>query len=308
MIQTQRTFSVFTQETDLLTWIEGFLIDRKAQNLAEGSIKFYRAKLGIFVKYCDSQVISDFTQITPNNIRQLLLYLEAQGHNPGGIHSVYRAVKAFLRWYENEAEPDGWKNPIRKVKAPRVSLEPLEPAALEDISKLLDTCDKNTLVGIRDYAILLSLLDTGARAMEFINIDLHDANLITGEILIRQGKGRKPRTVYLGRKSRKAVRAYLKRRRDRHPALWVTANDRITYDGLRTVIARRAKIAGIRPPSLHSFRRAFAINSLRAGVDVYSLQALLGHKSLTVLQRYLKVSNEDVKLAQEKGSPVDRNF
>ena len=58
-------------------------------------------------------------------------------------------------------------------------------------------------------------------------------------------------------------------------------------------------------PSLHSFRRAFAINMLRAGVDIYSLQLLMGHADLQVLRRYLAQTNDDLLKAHRKGSPVD---
>jgi hypothetical protein len=58
-IHTQRIITVFSQETDLLTWIEAFLIDRKVQNLSKGTLEFYQNKLKLFVNYCDTQVISE---------------------------------------------------------------------------------------------------------------------------------------------------------------------------------------------------------------------------------------------------------
>jgi integrase/recombinase XerD len=307
-IQTQGTISVFAQEADLLIWTEAFLIDRKAQNLSAGTLEFYQKKLRLFINYCDSQVISDITQITPNNLRQFLLYLEQQGHNPGGIHACYRTIKTFLRWWDNEVELENWKNPICKVTAPKVPLELLEPVELSDVSTMATSCQKGTFAGDRDKAIILALLDTGARAQEFLDLNLDDINLITGEIVIRLGKGRKSRIVYLGNKSRKAVRSYLKHRDDYDKALWITDDmQRLRYDGLRSVITRRAKLANIKPPSLHSFRRAFALNMLRSGVNIYSLQALMGHSGLTVLQRYLKISNTDTAQAHRRGSPVDNN-
>lgn len=308
-LQTQRISQIFTEETDIFTWVEAFLIDRKAQNLSKGTLKFYQEKLRLFLIYCNSQVISDITQITPNFLRQLLLYLENTGHNPGGIHAIYRAIKAFLRWYENEVELENWKNPISKIKSPRVPIEPLSPVELEDVSAMLETCKKGTYTGDRDRAILLVLLDTGARAQEFLSLDFENINLITGDIFIKQGKGRKPRNVYIGNKSRKAVRSYLKHRDDIEKALWVRddGEGRLSYDGLRAIITRRAKLAEIKPPSLHSFRRAFAINMLRADVNIYSLQALMGHSNLSMLQRYLKITDNDLKIAQMKGSPVDKN-
>ena len=132
--------------------------------------------------------------------------LEEKVHNPGGKCAAYRSLRAFLYWREDEVEPVDWKNPIRKVKAPKVALEPLEPVHLDTVEALCEDCPKITFTGIRDRAIFLSLLDTGVRASEFLYMNLEDINPITGELLIRAGKGRKARTVFIGQKSRKAVR------------------------------------------------------------------------------------------------------
>lgn len=303
---TQGSISVFSQETDLQLWAEAFLVDRKAQNFSAGTLYFYQKKLKLFLDYCDAQAISQITQITPNNLRSYLLYLEQAGHNSGGIHCCYRAIKTFLRWWENEVELEDWTNPIRKVKAPRVALAQLEPVELSDVSDMVKCCQSGTFTGERDKAIMLTLLDTGARAQEFLDTNLDDINLISGEILISHGKWGKPRTVFVGRACRKAIRRYLKHRVDDNQALWVTDDgQRLYYDGLRSIITRRARQADIKPPSLHSFRRAFAINMLRAGVNIYSLQALMGHAGLTVLQRYLKMTDNDIAQAHRLGSPVD---
>ena len=103
-------------------------------------------------------------------------------------------------------EPEGWKNPIRKVKAPKVPTEPIDPVPLEVVSEMVKVCERGTFTGERDAAILLCLLDTGTRAGEFLAIDLDDINQARGDILIRQGKGHKPRTVFVGKQSKRALR------------------------------------------------------------------------------------------------------
>jgi hypothetical protein len=69
-------------------------------------------------------------QITPNVIRQYILWLEAAGHNPGGRNAHYRAIRAFLYWIEDEVETEGWQNPIKKALAPLKSSIPLEPVSI----------------------------------------------------------------------------------------------------------------------------------------------------------------------------------
>jgi integrase/recombinase XerD len=296
---------ILGRRAHLETWLEAFLFDRKSQNLSEGTLHFYRVKLALFVAFCDRQVITDIRQVTPQVIRQYLVEL-TQAHTPGGVNCAFRALRAFLRWFWEETEPD-WKNPILKVKAPRVSEEPLEPAPLEVIQAMIDTCEKGTLAGERDRALMLFLLDTGARADECLSLDLANVNQVTGSILIRSGKGGKPRTVYLGRQARRALRAYLRTRQDNNPALWVTVEgERLTYWGMREVIRRRSVRAGVLAPKLHAFRRQFALSCLRGGMDVYSLQALMGHTDLQVLRRYLKQTDIDLQTAHAGASPADR--
>ena len=72
------------------------------------------------------------------------------------------------------------------------------------------------------------------------------------------------------------------------------------------MVNRRAKLAGIEPLSLHGFRRAFALEMLRAGADVFAIQLLMGHGDLQVLRRYLRQVDDDLRAAHMKGSPVEQ--
>jgi len=98
-----------TAKTDdyLLTWLEAFIVDRKARGMAKGTITFYTNKLKMFADFCEGQAVKQVTQITPAFIREYLLHLEQTGHNPGGIHACYRALRTFLYWWEEETEPEG---------------------------------------------------------------------------------------------------------------------------------------------------------------------------------------------------------
>ena len=289
----------------LLTWIDAFLIDKKSSGKSNHTIRFYNGYFKLLITFCESQAITQIEQITPNDIRKFMLWLDETGHNQGGCNAAYRTLRAFLLWYEDEVEPENWRNPIRKIKAPKVNLEPLEPADINNVRKIISTCD-NSLIGVRDKAILLALMDTGARASELLNINLDDMNLATGEVLIRSGKGGKPRTVFVGKKSRKAIRAYLRMRTDDNGALWITKDgERLTYGGLRSMLRRRSDTAKVVMPTIHSFRRLFALTMLRNDVDIFSLQRLMGHSDLQVMRRYLAQSDKDVYNAHVRGAPVD---
>ena len=128
-------------DDSLLIWMGAFLNDRKAQGAAKGTLRFYTQKLMLFLNYCEANSVEHINQISATFIREYILYLEESGHNPGGRHAAFRSLRVFLNWYEDEAEPEGWGNPIQKVKAPKVPIEPLEPVSHETIASMVKTCN-----------------------------------------------------------------------------------------------------------------------------------------------------------------------
>ncbi|HET9909408.1 MAG TPA: tyrosine-type recombinase/integrase, partial [Anaerolineales bacterium] len=198
-------------DDNLEVWIQSFLSDRKSQNLAKGTLYFYQGKLKTFLKYADSQAITNVSQISPPFIRDFILFLEQSNHNEGGVSTYYRSLKTFLRWYWEEVEPE-FTNPISKVKTPRVSIEPLQGITKEKFDILVAACPRNDFLGERDRTILNVLYDTGIRAEELCNIKITDVSLAENWILISHGKGRKMRLVFFGKTTRKQIRRYMKLR------------------------------------------------------------------------------------------------
>jgi site-specific recombinase XerD len=303
--QTLQNRITFAQGGYLEEAARAFLLDRRAGGASPRTVEFYDLMLGQFAAYCGSQSLTLVQDVTPDFLRAYILAY-AETHKPGGVHAMYRTVKVFFRWLEaEEVMPDDWRNPIAKVHAPKKPQELLEPVSLDDVSLLITAC-KDGNRSERDKAIFFTLLDTGARASELCGLDLADVEFASGTVTVKHGKGGKGRTVFIGRKTRRAIRAYLKTRTDNNPALFVTQfGERLNYTGLRELLRRRAKDARIPHVTLHSFRRAFAINSLRNGMDVFSLQRLMGHAGLTVLRRYLEQNDNDLLAAHFKASPVE---
>jgi len=166
---------------------------------------------------------------------------------------------------------------------------------------------KNDFTGVRDRLILLILLDTGLRASGLLALGFVNVNPIIGTLQIMHGKGDKFRVVYLGKKSRLALRSYYRRIKNQEGALIIGVHgERLTYTGLRLLLQRRAKKAGVAYQSYHSFRRLFALEMLRNGINVFSLQLLMGHADLQMLRRYLKQVGSDLQEAHNKVSPVDQ--
>ncbi|HOU00030.1 MAG TPA: tyrosine-type recombinase/integrase [Anaerolineaceae bacterium] len=283
--------------TDLQMAILQFLTDRKSQNLSVGTINLYKKKLLTFENFCRENGVNHAVEITPDLIRLFIMHLQNTGHNSGGVLTYYKSIRAFLLFYWRENEPDT-KNPIMKVKSPRCVNEPIEGICLDNFQKLLSVCDSNSFFGQRDKTILLLLLETGVRAQELLNINIEDIDITYSSILIRQGKGRKPRTVFMGSSARRQLKRYLKILNRDKGALFINKEgDRLKYGGLREVIRRVSLRAGLPEQGIHGFRRTFALEQLRRGVDIYTISRLMGHTSLQVLSRYLKQTTSDLQVS-----------
>ncbi|MEN6529568.1 MAG: tyrosine-type recombinase/integrase [Anaerolineaceae bacterium] len=283
------------RETLIKEEIFSFLVAKKGQKLSNRSIDFYKDMLDEFCDYCESRGATLISEVTSDIIRDFMVSL-CETHNGGGVHCYYRCIRAFLNWYELETDGE-IPNPIKKIKPPKVNTTPIQGVSVSDVNAMILTCDKSFL-GLRDKAILRSLLDTGLRAAEFCNLTIGDVNLETGVIEVIAGKGGKDRTVFLTDTSRTDIIRYMRRRntRESHEPLWISyADSGLTPSGLTQLIRRRAKMANLKTiPSPHDFRRAFALESLRRGCDLIRLMKLMGHSSTQVLQRYLALQVEDL--------------
>ena len=160
--------------------------------------------------------------------------------------------------------------------------------------------------------MLLALLDSGLRASELVSLRVKSVDLRTGLVTVIS-KGHKQRTVRFGAQTRKALLRYLATRPELTPdsALWVTyrkggtERGSLTLRGLEIVCRNLGEKSGVRPCHPHEFRRTFALWCLRDSIDLHSLRLLMGHSSLTVLQRYLALAGEDIERAHKLHSPVD---
>lgn len=308
-VETTRTDQVtpaFFVASDLRRWTGAFLTAKRAEAVSPNTLQAYRKALDGFLTWADARNLADPAAVTADDLRQFFLVLADRGHNPGGVHIYFRVLRTFFFWWAAEDGPAGWRNPFDRLKPPKLPEEPLDAATLDDITRLLKAAPGGRQ-GERDRAAVLTLLDTGLRASEFCALNLDDLDPMTGAVTVRHGKGGKSRAVFLGASARRAVRAWLKVRQGDGPALFTTEQaGRLTYSGLRQIVRRLAQRAGVPEPPLHSFRRAFAINALRNGADLLTLQRLLGHSDLSLLRKYAKQSVDDLRAVHAAVSPADR--
>jgi integrase/recombinase XerD len=308
---TQTAKNHMTLSTDLgdqdyiSVWAEQFLADKKSQNLSKHTVKFYQKGLEKFIRFCDDKSVKTFQQTTPQFIREYMTYLGSSGLNPGGQHANFRTLKVYFRWFWDEVSPD-YANPINKVKPPKVEVVPLKGITRDEFVMLFHYCVKDTFTGERDRAILLVLMDTGLRAQEVCDIELANIDLIGGSMIVK-GKGSKTRTVFFGSQTRKQLRRYQRYATNKKYLFSTHSGEKMKYVTIRQILVRLSRKANIKEVSLHDFRRGYAAELLKRGVDLLSLSRLLGHSDLSLLKRYVNQSTDDLHEKYQSAVDADRD-
>ena len=231
---------------------------------------------------------------------------ELSGHT---INTYMRSIRAFWSWLADEQIIKD--NPFCKLKIPKPPKKIIITFSQSQLQLLLSVINSSA-EGYRDMVIILTLLDTGLRVNELINLKMDDVWLEEGVIKVL-GKGNKERLTPIGKQIRKLLWHYISRYRP-EPArpnldyLFLTWDGRpLTknrVDSIMKYYGKKARLTGIRC-SPHTLRHTFAVSYLRNGGDVFSLQRILGHSSLEMTRRYCELANMDIKKAHAIASPVD---
>jgi site-specific recombinase XerD len=171
-----------------------------------------------------------------------------------------------------------------------------------EIDALLAAPDRRRAQGRRDYSLLLLLYNTGARATEAAQVTVADLSLGTSPSARFDGKGHKIRTCPLWPHTAKILRGLLGERLDPprdSPVFLNVRGQQITRYGVHALVARTVDKAAEHVPSLrdkrvspHTIRHTTAVHLLRAGVDINTIRAWLGHVSLETTNRYAEVDLE----------------
>ena len=300
---------------DILDEFKTVLIE---QDCAELTVRGYAADLRLFRVWFEQTNGEAFCMeiITPTDLREYRQYLiGVERRKPATINRKLAAISRLMKW----AMDTGWidRNPIENIhlvsqekSGPRY-LDKKEQYALQraiekDLQVSRMRYPKRWLTRLRDASLVIFLLHTGLRLNEALTLELGDIQLAErkGQVLVRQGKGGRVRTVPLNVDARKALQDWLAVRPGSGSHIWTQvegeSSDELSSRSVQRVLARIGQDAGLEHLTPHVCRHTFAKNLVDSGVGLEKVAALLGHSNLNTTRIYVTPNQKDLEQAVER--------
>jgi len=292
-------------KTDFLEYLE------IEQGRSQKTIRNYDHYLTRLVDFAGDIQVKD---IDPELIRKWRLWLNRLGTNTSdelgkttlNYHLI--ALRSFLKFCAKRDMPALAADKIELAKTQRKQVTFLNE---DELGRIFAQPDTNTLVGLRDRAILELLFSSGLRVSELTGLDRDHINLKRREFMVR-GKGQKDRPIFISEEAANWIQLYLDKRQDTVRPLFVRYSGskqvdlsgnfhRLTARSVQRLVARYALMAGItKHVSPHTLRHSFATDLLMNGADLRSVQAMLGHSNIATTQIYTHVTDPHLKAVHEK--------
>ncbi|MFW6320145.1 MAG: site-specific tyrosine recombinase/integron integrase [Bacillota bacterium] len=272
---------------------------RQIRGYSDHTVTAYKHDIDDFVHFLTKE---GFDNLEDVSIRVAKFYIGDlnERFTPRTIARKVSTLRSFYRFLleENFIE----HHPFLNVAIPKVSHTLPKFVYPEEIEGIFDSIDTKNDKGKRDFLLLEMLYDTGLRVSELCALKLRDIDIKNRTMLIH-GKGQKDRIIPIGKRLSTLLESYYLSTRKNlmkdsdHPYLFVnTKGNPLTTRGVRyiikSIIDDSSTYLKITP---HTLRHTFASHLLSQGADLRSVQALLGHESISSTQIYTEISKEDLK-------------
>jgi integrase/recombinase XerD len=291
---------------------QDFLEDRRFKNTTKTNIENYEMLLGKFVDFCIENQVVNAEDITYSHVRQYLLKCQEKGDKAGTINTKLR-IRAFLN-YLIECEVIR-NNPAKKIKPQKDDVK-IEVFSDEQIKQMLNFYRRikqreKSYVAYRDYMMIVTILGTGIRRGEIINLQWSDVDFVNKTISVF-GKNRRKETIPITEKLSKELAGYQTFCRqywgDLSDYVYVKRdNTQLTENALMLIfkyLGQKMNFKNIRV-SAHTFRHTFCHRLAMSGMSAFAIQKLMRHQNIAVTMKYVAMWGNELREQNNKYNPLN---
>ena len=277
------------------------------RGLSKNSLQSYRHDL----QHLSDQLVARGKTLVTAAREDLLAVLAGevhQGKSPRSVSRYLSAYRQFYRWLVREGTISS--DPVALIESPKTGRGLPKALTEKQVESLLAAPDTETMLGMRDKAMLELMYATGLRVSELVGLKLSNLNLNQGVIRVI-GKGQKERLVPIGDEAHESLGVYLTSGRPgilkgaQTDSVFITSRKAgMTRQAFWYMLRRYAVLCDI-PQKLspHMLRHSFATHLLNHGADLRVVQLLLGHSDLSTTQIYTHIAREGLKRMHETHHP-----
>lgn len=288
-----------------------FMAFKATEGLTEITLNDYHKHIGYLLDYTGGDLSVEALNL--DLFRGFIGFmLHDKGLSPVTANVRIRTMRAFLR----HCFMEGWlEEPIHeRFKPVKTEEDTLESFTPTEVKQLINTIDDSTFRGFRDLVMIYVLLDTMIRCSELIKIKRNNVDLTEGLIQLeaKNTKTKKARLVPLSTKTCLLIEEYMAETKEfKSDVLFVTYDGKPLADNtVRKNLQEWGKLAEIQTKrvSPHTFRHTGALFYILSGGDPFSLQKILGHSDMSMVRKYIQMTNTDIKRQHNLYSPIESVF
>lgn len=285
-----------------------FLSEKEAKNLSSATLRNYQQSYDFFMSFCNFDSDSTVDEVKQTLFFKWINSLKLNGVKPSSINHYLRDCRTFFYWCMDADRQ--YIHPAFKITMIEGQEEHLKLFSDEELEALLEKPRRNDgFTDWRTWAIVNWVLGTGNRAATICDVKLSDINYSKREIMLGHTKNKKAQIIPLSSSLETVIKEYVRVwRRDADIDGWLFPNvgdEKLTTNALRLAFGRYCADRGVEKSNIHGLRHNFAKGWVQNNGNMFALQKILGHSSLEMTRRYVKLFSEDIKEDFDKFSPLD---
>jgi len=306
-----RTLGEGRKAMNLSEAMQVFLLQKQVDGKSGRTSEYYRSKVQMFIAFVGDKLLRD---VTLQDGQEYVLHLASrpryEGHpykkpqtepmSKASLRAYVRGIKVWITYLFEEGYIK--TNVFAKLKLPKDQIRVIQVLSDDEIRRVYDSIDPETMMGARLFAIVTLMVDTGLRLGELAGIKLDDIDFKQSRILVTS-KGNKQRFLPFGGTTSKAIRRWINiyRPDSNEPSVFLMS-ERAIMEAVKRLGVR----AGIPRLRCHLFRHTFGTNWIKQRGDLISLQTIMGHSDIAVTRMYVTLAQIDVDVQHRAISPLDR--